>query len=95
MRLALIGNSYNWLLRLHWLTIMDSNLPTDIAAHLARFTTAVLSQYDITIYCDLNSEPKCFDIFQFNADINFRPVDDAGNKGVILNFDDIRIPIIR
>ena len=73
---------------------MDSNIPTDIAAYLARFATAIISQYDITIYCDLNSEPKCFDIYQFNAELNFRHVDDAGNKGLILKFDDIRIPNI-
>jgi hypothetical protein len=45
------------------------------------------------LFCDVEDEPNWFEIHLDSGNtINFRPVDDEDNLGVIFKFDDVMMP---
>ena len=71
---------------------MDSTAPTNIADYLAQFASAVVPLHDFHVFPDYGDEPNSFKIFlNEGSTFIFSPVDDEGNFGMILYFDDIKI----
>ena len=72
---------------------MDSTAPTNIADYLAQFASAVVPLHDFHVFPDYGDEPNSFNIFlNEGSTFFFSPVDDEGNFGMILYFDDIKVP---
>jgi hypothetical protein len=72
---------------------MDATAPTNIADYLARFASAVVPLNDFYVWPDAGDEPNGINIFLHeHSTFTFRPVDDEGNFGMILYFDDIKVP---
>jgi hypothetical protein len=72
---------------------MDSTAPTNIADYLAQFASAVVPLHDFHVFPDYGDEPNSFNIFlNEGSTFIFSPVDDDGNFGMILYFDDIKVP---
>ena len=72
---------------------MDATASTNIADYLARFASAVVPLNDFYVFPDYGDEPNGFNIFLLeHSTFTFRPVDDEGNFGMILYFDDIKVP---
>ena len=74
---------------------MNSSAPSTTSDYLARFITAVVPSdyywiFDDTLY---DEDDYMFNILLHeDTTLNFHPVDDAGNRGAIFYFDDVRIP---
>ena len=74
---------------------MNSSAPISTFDYLARFNTAVVPRDDYWIFTDtlFDEDEYMFEILLHeDTTINFHPVDDAGNRGAIFYFDDVRIP---
>ena len=72
---------------------MDSTAPTNIADYLAQFASAVVPLHDFHVFPDVEDEPNSFNIFlNEGSTFIFTSVDDEGNFGMILYFDDIKVP---
>ena len=74
---------------------MNSNAPISTFDYLARFNTAVVPTDDYWIFTDTlyDEDDYMFNILLHeDTTLNFHPVDDAGNRGAIFYFDDVRIP---
>ena len=74
---------------------MNSNATTNTAYYLAVFNPAVVPRDDYWIFTDTlyDEDEYMFNIILHeDTTINFHPVDDAGNRGAIFYFDDVRIP---
>jgi hypothetical protein len=73
---------------------MDATASTNIADYLARFASAVVPLNDFYVFPDYGDEPNGINIFLHEGStFTFRPVDDEGNLGMILYFDDIKVPL--
>jgi hypothetical protein len=73
---------------------MDATAPTNIADYLARFASAVVPLNDFYVWPDSGDEPNGINIFLLeHSTFTFRPVDDEGNFGMILYFDDFKVPL--
>ena len=74
---------------------MNSTAPISTFNYLARFNTAVVPSDDYWIADEtlFDQDEYMFNIILHeDTTINFYPVDDAGNRGAIFYFDDVRIP---
>jgi len=66
---------------------------TSIADYLARFASAVVPREDFYVFPDMSDEPNSFNVFlNEGSTFTFAPVDEHGNLGMILYFDDIKVP---